>query len=845
MNIINIRVEDRLPKVVAVSATAVSDNAFRFVFEFDDTWDADALKTIWIVYGDGEYETYPITGNELEVMLGGWPYINIGASQGTKLASRPCKINIQNSIKQLVDEGVQMPSEDQWDTIIEMINQFPGALEAASRAEAAADESAANLEESKAVVSQVNTVGETQVKAVQNEGAVQTKAVGDAAEAKKTEIAGMDAVQFDVPQDDKTPAQKKQARTNIGAASQEDVDSISKAIVEQGDYVNHTSALVSGKTCDIYNSVGKTVAAPYGTAKAVSYAEISCAEGDMFEIKGKGAADNGFWTIVDADRVVLTKNEYAEISSVNTYNTPVRVVAPANAVKLLVCMENEYIGYIRKINDEERYYKLNAVGEILDDENGIYAARDLTHRFINNRATEMYNVGDTIDAGFVSQKYRTLEVDCAPGDMFEIYGRVEVSDGIAMFGFIDSNRTLLYRLSSNTIDHQNKPIRATAPDGAAKIICNFLMDFADGYVVKIGKYTATPPNVPIKDLTEYRYIMPQWSEVFPITEKSYQKTNDFANFDTMYQLFHALVKENCIEEVNMSTDYLANNDDTIPESYGEITNAGLYMWKVLPPATDGSTFTQKHKRAKVMILGGLHGSEKKSIWNLYFMLKDIHDGVQSRAINILRNFFDIYIVPLACPYGVENNTRANENNVNLNRDFWNLHWSKTPDSGNTYNTQYETRCISWWIEQIKPDIFCDHHTSTGDNSFENGRFLAWGDSYIRQINSLIEETLIDVSPMIRAEYPDYFGNYDFVYGHTQNAESYVDYGTSPHFAYYKGAISCTFEVVLGVKWDDVTVIDSSDTAQTALMSIDYFIWINYLMRFLRESVDILNEKIRI
>lgn len=128
---------------------------------------------------------------------------------------------------------------------------------------------AANLEESKKVLANVNTAGETQVKAVQNEGAVQTKAVEDAAEAKKTEIAGLDVVQFDVPQDDKTPAQKKQARTNIDAAAQEDVDSLSEAIADLfGDVIgvagcDFTDTPVENGTIDTSNGINNDLSAYY------------------------------------------------------------------------------------------------------------------------------------------------------------------------------------------------------------------------------------------------------------------------------------------------------------------------------------------------------------------------------------------------------------------------------------------------------------------------------------------------------------------------------------------------------------------------------------------------------
>lgn len=109
----------------------------------------------------------------------------------------------------------------------------------------------ANLEESKKVLAYVNTAGETQVQAVQDEGAVQIGNVEDAAEAKKTEIGGLDAVQFDLPQD-KTDAQKEQARTNIGAASQTEVDNLSEAIgdVESDIYKCVVDETISEETTE-------------------------------------------------------------------------------------------------------------------------------------------------------------------------------------------------------------------------------------------------------------------------------------------------------------------------------------------------------------------------------------------------------------------------------------------------------------------------------------------------------------------------------------------------------------------------------------------------------------------
>lgn len=117
---------------------------------------------------------------------------------------------------------------------------------------------AANLEESKKVLADVNTAGETQVKAVQDEGAAQIRNVSEAAEEKKQEIADLDAVQFG-PQE-KTDAEKTQARTNIDAASQKEVDSLSTAIADLEDKsVVHTpQALTKEQQKQVYTNIGIT-----------------------------------------------------------------------------------------------------------------------------------------------------------------------------------------------------------------------------------------------------------------------------------------------------------------------------------------------------------------------------------------------------------------------------------------------------------------------------------------------------------------------------------------------------------------------------------------------------------
>ena len=610
---------------------------------------------------------------------------------------------------------------------------------------------------------------------------------------------------------------------------------------------DYATEMQPNKSAAIYKAAGEVIAAPV-TSSQFSYFEVACAEGQTFEIKGDANQSVGLWTFVDENRAVIEHNPYNENSA---YDNPVRAVAPAGAAKLLVNMKNTHIGYLVRIGESalKLIEDAESTGGKFADMNGLYAAKDYTHRFINGRALAFDTVGMTVNAmGYSSPAYRYLEAECTEGDVFEVQGYSNRDDSKRRWCFVDADRKVISRSTLNVIDTMYRPYRLVAPAGAAKLIYVCLIDGYDKtHVTKLGKYTETPQTIAVSNSDEYKYIMPRWAEIEPFSEKAFTNEQNYTSFSNIYQAFHALNKDGVIEEINMSTDYLAaNTDDAIPGGISGITDGGMYMWHVIPPVSDSQRFTPKYKRAKVMLLGGIHGGEKKSVWDLYFMLKDIHDGAKSRAISILSNFFDLYIVPLCNPYGIQNNDRLNHNSINLARDFYNLEWKATTGSGASYNSQYETRCISWWIDQIRPDIFCDHHTSTGDNSaeFDGEHFLAWGDSPIASIISLIEETLVDLSPEIREQYSDYFGNYGMVYGFAAEPETYLTMGLPQYCAHEKGAIACLFEVVHTVLWDGVQIIDGTNEKQTDLMSIDYYLWINFLMRFLREAVDMLNGKVR-
>lgn len=160
---------------------------------------------------------------------------------------------------------------------------------AANAAKVASDRNA--VEQAKSDTEQIKSDALTEVEAekdatvqaVQDEGAVQIAAVRNAAEAKKNEIAGLDAVQF-ISQD-KTDEEKTQARVNIDAASQKEVDSLSEAIA---DTVAVKAEIDADNIVSFKNSVGKVLftldlsdlsSATYGEM-LVSVVDVSITEGE-------------------------------------------------------------------------------------------------------------------------------------------------------------------------------------------------------------------------------------------------------------------------------------------------------------------------------------------------------------------------------------------------------------------------------------------------------------------------------------------------------------------------------------------------------------------------------------
>lgn len=191
----------------------------------------------------------------------------------------------------------------------------------------------------------------------------------------------------------------------------------------------------------------------------------------------------------------------------------------------------------------------------------------------------------------------------------------------------------------------------------------------------------------------------------------------------------------------------------------------------------------------VFITSGVHGNEKTNIWAMYLTIKDILEGKTELDRYIKRNY-DIVILPACNPYGLLNNDRNNENNVNINRNFsYKWEGDKSSDKGSAPFSEISSRFIRDIRDKYVEDtnfrqgmLFIDSHDFNWTN-YSNDRVL-WSGANNRDlrrtlinIGGVVKERLIDMFPDLVTSSRQKFINYGATgvgYGATINAWNWND-----------------------------------------------------------------------
>jgi len=113
--------------------------------------------------------------------------------------------------------------------------------------------------------------------------------------------------------------------------------------------------------------------------------------------------------------------------------------------------------------------------------------------------------------------------------------------------------------------------------------------------------------------------------------------------------------------------------------------------------TDGSLYSKK----KVLIISGIHGDEKGTPLALYEFVNRLLNDERYAG---LRALYEWWFVPLVNPTGYDANTRANVNNVDINRDAIN-------------QVAVESQSLISLLNERHYDVFIDmHQLSEGSGS---------------------------------------------------------------------------------------------------------------------------------
>ena len=118
----------------------------------------------------------------------------------------------------------------------------------------------------------------------------------------------------------------------------------------------------------------------------------------------------------------------------------------------------------------------------------------------------------------------------------------------------------------------------------------------------------------------------------------------------------------------------------------------------------------------IAIMAGVHGGETSTINGLYYIVRDILDGV-APVSTILGNI-NLRIIPCVCPYGFDNKSRTNANGVNINRNF-DADWIYQDYGTNNYSgpsaaSELETQIAQSWLQDVHADgavLAIDWHNS--------------------------------------------------------------------------------------------------------------------------------------
>ena len=120
--------------------------------------------------------------------------------------------------------------------------------------------------------------------------------------------------------------------------------------------------------------------------------------------------------------------------------------------------------------------------------------------------------------------------------------------------------------------------------------------------------------------------------------------------------------------------------------------------------------TTEYKPLKIILVGGIHGTENHSLYATTIFFKELMEKrYTDDNMRMLWNNCVFHVIPVMNPYGVYNNSRYNSRGVNLNRNFsvdWKYDDTENHNSGTAPESEAETQLVCEFIRNNSDAYLC-------------------------------------------------------------------------------------------------------------------------------------------
>lgn len=395
---------------------------------------------------------------------------------------------------------------------------------------------------------------------------------------------------------------------------------------------------------------------------------------------------------------------------------------------------------------------------------------DLTDRSHFKKREELYwntkgiitnvVVGDVVDITPSSVGFSHIIAPCNKGDVFILTGLGGASP--RLWTFTDSDYVLISKSGSEA---KGTNLELTAPRDGYLIVNAVSQN--ENYPKSLIKYIYTTVKEEVCAIHNRVYTQPMVEFTYNYDMKDVSADVSTMNFESvgyvnrLHTLFDGLVlaypeyvsKYDVAELTGISYPDYANGI-TGNDVYDDTAEYKMYMYK-FSCSNAGAGNGRDNKKAKLLIISGVHGIETAAPFNTYLFAKQLCSDFSADNIFKFRSVFDIYIIPCVNGYGLEHYTRKNANSIDLNRNFPVENWTQTANgsywSGEVAGSEFETQAIMAIFDKLKPEFAVDHH------NYHDEAQQFYTEVTTGEMLRLSHQSLVDCSFAFIKNFPQYFG----------------------------------------------------------------------------------------